>query len=188
LSDGAWIETATGRRFSLLDPKPDEICIEDVAHSLSMQCRFTGHIKGNEIYSVAQHSLYVSHICSAEDAAWGLLHDASEAYCSDLSRPLKHCTPLAKIYKRIEGRIMAAICRRFGLPLEEPASVRFADCAMLLAEKEQLMCGPPLPDAEQWAVRCGGLRYEGRIDPMPPRYAKEMFLYRFRQLFPKDVW
>lgn len=41
----AWIETFSGRRFDILDPKPEQFCIEDIAHSLSLLCRFTGHCK-----------------------------------------------------------------------------------------------------------------------------------------------
>lgn len=37
---GVWIQTYTGRMFWPLDPRPEEIWIEDIAHALSLQCRF----------------------------------------------------------------------------------------------------------------------------------------------------
>src|ERR1700677_3623058 len=55
---GPWIQTCTGRAFYPSDPRPEYIDINDVAHALSMQCRFTGHVK--KFYSVAEHSLRVS--------------------------------------------------------------------------------------------------------------------------------
>src|SRR4051794_15527189 len=84
---GGWITTFSRRQFWPLDPHSDEIHIEDIAHSLSQQCRFGGHSRS--FYSVAQHSCLVSALCKANDALWGLLHDASEAYLGDIPRPLK---------------------------------------------------------------------------------------------------
>jgi hypothetical protein len=86
---GPYIVTYTGRRFHFLDPKIDEISIEDIAHALSNVCRFTGHTK--RFYSVAEHSCLVSALC--DNRLEGLLHDASEAYMSDLSSPLKMLVP-----------------------------------------------------------------------------------------------
>ena len=136
----AWIETYTGRRFPILEPKPELVDIEDIAHALSMQCRFTGHTK--KFYSVAEHCWNVS-LLSKPDYLWGLLHDASEAYLSDLSRPVKQLTPLGPPYLEIEDKLMRAICIRFALtPNPEglmPVTVKRADNTMLMTEKEQLM-------------------------------------------------
>ena len=54
-----WIQTHSGLAFDLLDPKPDQINIHDIANALSKLCRFTGHVK--QFYSVAEHSIRVSH-------------------------------------------------------------------------------------------------------------------------------
>jgi len=40
-----WIQTYTGLRFTPLNPNPDTIVIQDIAHALAMTCRFSGHIK-----------------------------------------------------------------------------------------------------------------------------------------------
>jgi len=82
-----FLPTCTGRRVHIADPLPDEIDIEDIAHGLSHTCRFAGHVP--LYYSVAQHSLLVSELLDERTAMWGLLHDASEAYLHDLTRPLK---------------------------------------------------------------------------------------------------
>jgi uncharacterized protein len=82
-----FLPTCTGRRVHIASPLPDEIDIEDIAHGLSHACRFAGHVQN--FYSVAQHSLLVSELVDDRHALWGLLHDGSEAYLHDLTRPLK---------------------------------------------------------------------------------------------------
>src|SRR5690606_29748913 len=84
---GDWMQTFTGRRFWPLDPRPDEICIEDIAHALSMQCRYAGHCLS--FYSVAEHSVLLSQHVAEPFRRWALLHDASEAYLVDVPRPIK---------------------------------------------------------------------------------------------------
>ena len=81
---GDWMQTHSGIQFWPLDPRPEDILIEDIAHALSNQCRFAGHCCFH--YSVAQHSVLVSENVPAQDAMWGLLHDAGEAYLVDLPR------------------------------------------------------------------------------------------------------
>jgi len=68
----SWIATASGRKMFPLDPRAEDIAIEDIAKALSQLCRFTGHCRS--FYSVAEHCLRVSHACDPADALWGLLH------------------------------------------------------------------------------------------------------------------
>ncbi|MBF0612521.1 MAG: hypothetical protein HQL55_15470, partial [Magnetococcales bacterium] len=77
-----WIQTFTGRQFWPLAPVLEHIHVQDIAHALSLLCRFNGHCQ--KFYSVAEHSLHVATILPPELAGWGLLHDASEAYLADL--------------------------------------------------------------------------------------------------------
>ena len=169
---GDWIQTFTGRMFWPLDPKPEEICIEDVAHALSQMCRFMGHT--NKFYSVAEHSIRVCWAVRERDALWGLLHDASEAYLVDLPRPLKRHSELGRLYCEAEKTVMAAVCVRFGLPLEEPASVKLADAVLLATEKRDLMKLPP----KDWDQPAEPLEHV--ISPWSPELAENTFLSLFR--------
>ncbi len=133
---GDWIQTYTGQVFYPLDPRPEEIHIADIAHSLSMQCRFSGHVR--EFYSVAEHSVRVSIACPPEHAEWGLLHDASEAYLIDLPRPLKRFSEMGRLYMEAESRVMSAVCERFGLSIQIPSIVERLDRVLLMTEKRDL--------------------------------------------------
>lgn len=141
---GDWIQMNSGIAFWPLDPRADEVRIEDIAHSLSLLCRFGGHCR--RFYSVAEHSVHVARQVSREAALWGLLHDASEAYVCDLPRPLKRMLPG---YSLIERKVHLAIAEHFGLPAGMPAEVKAADEAMLLTEARQLMADPPMPWEER---------------------------------------
>lgn len=175
----AWIQTNSGKRFNPTEPVPDAIIIQDIAHSLSMQCRFSGHV--NRFYSVAQHSVGVSYLCNAEDALWGLLHDATEAYLVDIPSPLKRDDKFV-FYRDMEAKMQTAICERFGLEDKEPPSVKKADQLMLVTEARDLMC-PLRPD---WVQICEPLPFT--IDPLPPHKAKELFLRRFFQLIERPEY
>lgn len=87
-----WILTNSARPFDLLNPRAENVITTDLAHALSLVCRFNGHCAHH--YSVAQHSLLVAYIIekeggTPEEQLAGLLHDGTEAYISDLTRPLK---------------------------------------------------------------------------------------------------
>lgn len=140
---GDWMQTFTGEQFWPVDPLPEEICIEDIAHSLSLQCRFGGHCL--RFYSVAEHSVLVSRALPEPFKLWGLMHDAAEAYVLDVVRPLK---PYLPGYREIEARVMNAICRRFGLSPVMPPEVKLADNRILLAERDQNM----LPTSHVWGL------------------------------------
>lgn len=168
-----WIQTFTGRRFNPTNPNSDAIVLQDIAHALSMQCRFSGHCE--EFYSVAQHSVLVSHICNQEDALWGLLHDASEAYLIDVPRPLKQSGKF-QAYIDFETVMQKAVCTRFGLPEQEPPSVKRADKILLSTEARDLM-SPHHPD---WRQTAEPLPF--RIEPWSPKKAESEFLNRFEIL------
>lgn len=171
------IEVFSGRMFWPLDPRPEEIDIGDIAHALSMICRFTGHVR--RFYSVAQHCVLAARkVEGREDALWALLHDASEAYLTDLSRPIK-VLPEMGPYREMEKRIMACVCERFDLPLVQPHSVTIADERMLATEKRDLLRGPPwdLPHPP----------YEDAIASWSPETAERVFLSEFRALASSEL-
>lgn len=177
--EDAWIQTFSGRRFNPTNPHTDAIVIQDIAHSLSMQCRFSGHCK--KFYSVAQHSVLVSHVCNHDDALWGLMHDASEAYLVDIPRPLKQSGKF-EAYKDMEAKMMKAICKRFGLPEIEPKSVKRADTILLATEARDLMA-PLRPD---WSQPEEPLPF--KIEAWDPQTAKKNFMKRFFQLIGADPY
>lgn len=169
-----WIQTYTGKKFFPMDPKVEDIDLEDIAHALSHTCRFTGHCKKG-FYSVAQHSVFVSYICKREHALYGLLHDASEAYLVDLAKPIKKL-PEFQIFRDLEAKVMEAVCNKFGLPLAEPKDVKEADTIMLATEARDLMA-PLHPD---WKQPAKPLPF--KIEPVNPEEAKKLFLDRYREL------
>jgi 5'-deoxynucleotidase YfbR-like HD superfamily hydrolase len=144
-----FIWTVSGKQFWPLDPRADEICIEDIAHALSNVCRFTGH--ASRFYSVAEHSCHVANLIGEECKRLGrskdipqlkmagLLHDASEAYLCDLSGPIKGATRFGTLYKRFEAGLQSAVEQRFGCPSLDSAIVRWADKVMLAHEMQALI-------------------------------------------------
>lgn len=169
----AWIQTYSGQRFQPLKPNPNAIVIQDIAHALSMQCRFNGHT--SVFYSVAQHSVLVSYLCDEQDRLYGLLHDASEYVLGDLASPLKRSGHFDS-YKEIEKRVQLAVCKRFGLSEVEPASVKRADLQMLATEARDLM-SPLHPD---WQMNIDPIPM--KIEPWTQQQSKDMFMKRFFEL------
>ncbi len=149
MSEHDWYTTASGIAFLPLAPRMEDIRIEDIAHALAATNRFNGHARVP--YSVAQHSVLVSRALrdgggTRQDQLHGLLHDAAEAYLCDVPRPLKRRPEMAA-YREAEARLQAMIYARFGLPPEEPASLKLVDRRMLRTEQRDLMPPSPLPDA-----------------------------------------
>lgn len=172
-----YFRTHCGRHAHPLDPKPDEISIFDIARSLSHLCRFLGHTTA--FYSVAQHSVLVSKLVPPEDALWGLLHDASEAYLADLPAPIKRDAQMT-MYRLAEGRLMVTICQRFGLRPEMPRSVMIADKAILATEFRDVTT---MNDLRWITDECGVPPLANlHIDPWLPNISKRMFLDRWVEL------
>lgn len=169
------ILTYSGSKFDFIEPHNNEFRIEDIAHALSHVCRFAGHTR--EFYSVAQHSVLASRIVTdgpqAQMAA--LMHDASEAYIGDITRPLKQLLPE---YKVIEKRIEIALFNHFGIAYPLPESVKHADMVMLATEKRDLM--PPADD--EWKLITGVQPMTEVINPWHPEKAAREFLMRFEAL------
>jgi hypothetical protein len=128
---GRLIRTYKGHYFDVFDPNPDHIDIEDIAHSLSLLCRFAGHIKS--FYSVCEHSIWVSNKVSKKHALAALLHDASEAYLIDLPKPIKDEIPQ---YLEVEDKLMSVIGKKFGFEYPFNDEVKFYDREALFFEWE----------------------------------------------------
>jgi uncharacterized protein len=172
-----YFRTYSGIRIHPLSPLPGEIVIEDLAHALSRICRFVGHT--TVFYSVAQHSVLVSQRVPPEDALWGLLHDAAEAYLCDLPAPIKHAPEMAA-YRLAEDRLMLAVCAKFGLKPGMPHSVAVADKILLATEFRDVTT---VTDTEWISGECGQEPLSGeQIVSWPPIVAEELFIARFKEL------
>lgn len=167
-----WIQTFSGKAFHPLNPKVEEVCIEDIAHALSQQCRYTGHT--HDFYSVAEHSIYVAMVLPTPYKLWGLLHDASEAYVADIARPLK---PYLTNYLTIEETIMRIIAEKFHLDWPIPKIVHAADMAVFEAERKQVI-GEWVQEAEQIDAR--PVHVHARF--LRPKEAEIAFLQVYRYL------
>lgn len=177
----ACIETYTGKMFNLISPTIDMIDIQDIAHSGSQLCRFTGHTRHH--YSIAQHELLGSYIVPLEYALEFLLHDAAESYVNDMSRPLKHMTAMGDLYRPIEETIQALIRKKYELPVVQSPIIHKFDNAMLLAEKQQLMGRADWSKMgiEKWEINASEAA-RVVIHEMTPREVEQEFLERFNQL------
>ena len=135
------ITTYTGLKFDPMNPQLETLDIRDIAHALSLTCRGNGHVK--QFFSVGQHCI----MCAREAAARGysrrvilgcLLHDASEAYMSDVPRPFKE---MLHEYVKLEDKLIDLIYQRFigsALSEEEMKLVSKVDDAVLYYDMLEL--------------------------------------------------
>ena len=145
------IRTVSGIYINVFEPKPEMICIEDIAHALSYQCRFGGHLP--KFYSVAEHSLNCSYLIEDSNLKLAaLLHDASEAYLLDIPRPIK--SGLTN-YKEIEDSLMKVIAEKFGFEYPLHSKIKEIDEIMLQTEWDILML-----KKESWQLQ----RYQNEWD------------------------
>lgn len=178
LRKGDWMQTYTKTKFYPIDPLSKEVDIVDIAHSLSLQCRFAGHCKWH--YSVARHSLYVSQFCTHK--LEGLLHDASEAYLIDFPRPVKHFSKLGDVYKELEEKVNTAIADKFSLIYPWPEDVLKADEDILWYEHREVM---GVDSRMEWYHKGGPIKGVGvhlGIGYTEPAVVEDIFLNTFFKL------
>jgi len=137
-----YITTYSGEKIDPLNPREEQINIKDISHALSLLCRGSGHIE--HFYSVAQHCVN----CAKEARARGysnriqlacLMHDGSEAYVSDITRPVKKHLPR---YLEIEDNFQATVYRKFlgeELTKEEEGTIQKIDDDVLVWELIAIM-------------------------------------------------
>ena len=173
LDQSVYMTTFSGKKFHLFEPCVEEICIEDIAHALSLLCRFTGHVK--HFYSVAQHCWQASKIVPESAALEALLHDAAEAYINDINRPMKH-HPQMQGYRQVEEKLEAVIRQKFGLVGVPNPVVKEVDNGLVCTEARQLMP----PNTLSWTE--GHPFYNIQLPEWEPRHAEFKFLHRFKEL------
>lgn len=179
---GDWMVTYTGKKFYPLDPRPDELCIEDIAHALANQCRYNGHC--NYFYSVAEHSCLVAQAVkdaggTLDEIFAALMHDANEAYYGDIIRPMKHQPEIAAVWKPIESHLQKMIYAWAGLPTAEPSIVKQMDTALLHHECAALFPRNP----QKWHIPAEPIQGKSvKIQFYLPDLAEKTFLAWYRQL------
>ena len=153
ISEIKQIRTFMGNLIDPFTPDPEMITLVDIAHSLSNLCRWNGHTM--RFYSVAEHSIFVQNMVqSHEDKLAAMLHDASEAYIADITRPVKH---RLKNYFDVEHELMIVISRKFGFQFPLSEAVREADDYAMRWEWVNVVTAD-------------------RVSPMAPVVAKRAFL------------
>lgn len=129
-----WIRTFTGKKIHFLDPQPEEICLEDIAHHLALKNRFSGATK--HAYSVALHSMIGAVELLSIDPVLSkpfLFHDAEEAYLPDVPAPMKHLMPWWEATAR---NLNEAICEKFEISPLLAANPGIKKMDRLLADEE----------------------------------------------------
>ena len=129
-----YITTYGGTHFFPAEPDMKDFHIADVAHALSLICRGNGHVK--QFFSVGQHCINCAKEAEARGYSWCvvlacLLHDASEAYMSDVPRPFKKHL---KEYVALEDRFLSLIYEKYlgkDVTQKEAALVKQIDNDML---------------------------------------------------------
>lgn len=173
-----WIQSYTCRKIALESFNEEMVCIEDIAHSLALQCRYNGHCK--IFYSVAEHCVILTKHAlsvgwSATQARNLLMHDAAEAYLCDVPRPFK--ADLGNYYE-LEKQLETVIAAKFGLDYPHSAEIKDLDTRILINEKQQIMAPGVYWDMEAF------------VEPLPDvvihgwghEEAESAFLYLFDEL------
>ncbi len=174
----SFITTFSGAHVDPLDLDPEDIVLEDIAHHLSNQCRWSGGTKYH--YSVAQHAYYCSTIVVPEQAYDALHHDDAEYVLQDMAKPLKNHESLGQAYRGAERRIERVIGPALGVRFPVSPEVKEADLAMLIAEAEQLMHG-----RDHWGYYHEVPAADITIVKWTPEKAKRKFLARHAELLAK---
>lgn len=167
-----FIELYSGRAFYFMEPTEEDFDIEDIAHTLSLLCRFGGHC--SSFYSVADHSIRCSEKAPHGRKLEALLHDAAEAYIVDMPRPIKYAL---QGYRDIEGVIDLVMRKKFGLPEKMSHEVHLIDDKMLATERRDLM----KKTTNVWTFLPSP--YDDKIIPRTSEQAQKDFLNKFQELW-----
>lgn len=164
----AWITTYLGRQFFIMHATVGDIYIEDIAHGLSNNCRYTGQC--STFYSVAEHSVRMSKLAPDNLKLPVLMHDAPEAYLNDLPSLVKRCLPL---YIEMEEHLLDVIFAKYFLKWDP--LIKLLDEQIRTPEVLSLF-----PAHDGWEFRWTEVERDyGPIKPWSHRKAEKMFLEAF---------
>lgn len=170
------IQTYTGRKFFPDDPHPDDLAIVDVAHALSLKCRYNGHT--TKFYSVGEHSVMLAlchiarHPTDFDGALELLFHDSGEFALPDVATPIKHLAP--KVKQRDED-IVQMIRERIGLRGSQPDFVHEMDKRITLNERAQFMNEVDW----EWKLQRDLKPLDVELRGWDPGMAEAMFLHHY---------
>jgi len=177
-----WLQTRSDTAVDLLAPRFTPAVIYDVVWSLSMICRFNGHV--SRFYSVAEHCCILSDYFLAlgdePRALAALLHDAAEAWTGDITWPMQQALGEAfrEPYKRIQAGLERELLRALDLFVDlHDEAVKDADLRILLDERNALFGKPPEP----WAIESMG-PLGVQLYGWSPEVARNEWLIRFSRL------
>jgi len=139
VADKIYLTTFSGKKIDPTDMQPSDVCIEDIAHALSNQCRYGGHT--NRFFSVAEHCLLVVELMESYELSLnikrqGLLHDSTEYVMCDIPTPFKQLVPE---YGILENKIYSIIAKHFNLPSKLDPIVKSFDIQALKKEMSILL-------------------------------------------------
>jgi len=174
---GPWIATLSGIRFYIREMNLCDIPLDDMAHALSMNCRYNGHISRH--YSVAEHSLIISEIlelwgASRDVQLQGLLHDISEVFVPDIPRPFK-----GEItgFKEYEDALLHEASLEFDFMYPFDERVLWLDRNIVRNEAEALFPNPP-----EWTKDYEWVRPMPRYIGLDAIDAKNEWLQRYEDI------
>jgi len=191
------IGTYTGRIFYPLDPRREDVCIEDIAHHLSLLARWTGATRDH--CNVAHHSVMVARDVErsvlnvkgykanikAMCVMMGLMHDSPEAYLNDAASPIKddiyYLTPRGiESCKVVHRRLLSVIYSALDLPFygEFSSYVKQSDTRALVTERRDQITVPKVP----WVIDSDPLPGVEKFEPMGHKESEEMFLKEYQRL------
>lgn len=150
------IRTFRGNYVDPFNPDPSLLFLDDIAHALSMQPRFGGHLP--VFYSVAQHCVECCRIAPNKERRAALFHDASEAYLIDIPSPIKKRLPE---YYKAEDNLMKVLSKEFGFEYPLSQTVKEIDRTLLVLEWESVFI-----KTTPW-----------KITPMSQEEARHQFIY-----------
>lgn len=171
----SYITTFSGLHVDPLDLQPEDVSLLDIAHHLSMQCRWSGATKHH--YSVAQHAWHCSFLVPEDQAYDALHHDDAETYLQDMAKPLKNHETLGQAYRGAEQRIERVIREALDVHFPVSAEVKDADLLMLCAEADQLVHG-----RKHWTYYHDLPAADVEIKKWTPEKAERRWLARHNEL------
>lgn len=204
-----WLATVSGGEIDLLEPKPSQFDMGEIAEALANICRFSGRVR--RLWSVAQHSVLMHDHASPAAKPYCLMHDAKEAAIGDRPTPAKRAELLVlagldmpstdareermrqalhgllvERHRAFEDRIDAAIHRAAGLAWPPPApvaaEVHALDLRALATERRQFMAR----STRKWSAAVEKARpfYRARLEPLPTALTAAEWLHAARSCLP----